>query len=235
MKRLRFWCLTALLPLSLSAPLLNAVELKPFKAKYQAEIGSFSATATRELKVTDSGNYQLSQEANNFFASVVETSQFSTNGNLLVSNRYEYLRKAFGSKRHALLEFDWDKKSVTNDVEGKPWSYDISEGTLDKLNFQLRLRLDLQQGHYDQLSYPVADGGVLKTYQFKVLGKETLETELGTVNTVKVQRIYSKKKDKETWLWFSTDHDYLLVRYLQTKDNGKKKTELVVTDISDIL
>lgn len=210
---------------------LSATELQPFKAHYHADMGSVSATATREL-TRNNGYWELSQKATNFFAKVDETSQFRLDKDQqLVSHQYEYLRKALGSKRHALLKFDWDNNKVSNDVEGKPWSYTIKPNTLDKLNFQLRLRLDLLQQKTEPLVYAVADGGVLKKYRFKIVGEETIDTKLGQLNTVKVQRIYGKKTDKETWLWFSKTHDYLLVKYIQTKDKGKKKTELTITDI----
>ncbi len=227
-----------LLPFTLCALNAIAADVEPFKAYYHADLGSVSADAVRELKRLNDDHWQLSQTADNFFASVVETSEFTNTKDQLVSARYEYQRKAFGSKRHALLAFDWNNQKVTNDVEGKPWSYSIEEGTLDKLNFQLQLRIDLKEQQKSSLNplkktfeYAVADGGVLKIYRFLIIGEEQIDTKLGLIDAIKVKRLYGNKNDRETWLWFSKEHDYLLVKYLQTKDKGKKKTELVITKI----
>lgn len=216
-----------LLPLQLAA-----AELKPFVAHYKAELGSITADATRQLSLDENNQWQLSQEAKNLFASVSESSQFHFQSQKLISQRYEYLRKVFGSTREALLVFDWENNSVSNDVQGKPWSYDIQKGTLDKLNYQLQLRLDLQQQPQGILEYPIADGGVLKHYRFKVVGEEQLETDLGPLQAIKVQRIYGSNSSKQATFWFAKDLNYLLIKYLLINDKGNK-SQLAITQLED--
>lgn len=210
----------------------QAENLTPFTAHYKAEIGSFTARATRSLSLNEQKQWVLSQRAENLFASITESSEFHFEQPQLRSQRYEYLRKVFGSKRHALLTFDWHTKRVTNDVQDKPWSYDIEQGTLDKLNYQLQLRMDLMQESKLPLHYAVADGGVLKQYHFEVIGEEQLATELGELETIKVQRIYPGNNKKETLLWFAKELDYLLVKYQQTNEKGKS-SHLLITSVED--
>ena len=185
--------------------------------------------AIRELSVQQDGIYKLHTEASaslpGFFIKIwlKESSSFSWNSELskLKPVQYEYQRLVERPwpfdiyPRKAVLKFDWEKNRVRNNVQNRPWNLRITEDTLDKLNYQLQIRLDLNQAILPPnsvISYRVADGGSsLQTYRFAVIGDEIIDTPVGKLNTLKVLRL-TNKKDKQTTLWLAKDYEFLLVR-----------------------
>lgn len=205
-------------PTAPSAPILRP---KDFRAIYKAKFSGFSIEASRELHTLPNKQQQLSFRASTWLAKLNETSRFSW-GDLgqLIPRRYEYHRSGLGKPRDAVLDFDWARLKVVNNVQAKPWSMTIPELTLDKLSYQLQLRSDLLNGK-QSLQYDIADGGRLKTYLFEMVGEEMLQTRLGKLATVKIKKIRSTGKKRTTYIWMAKNWDYLLVKLQQTENNGK--------------
>jgi hypothetical protein len=194
---------------------------QPFIATYNANYSGINVSAVRSLKATSDQLLELRFEAKSWIASITEFSQFrwSEAGNL-TPQHYTYERKGLGRERQANLTFNWDDKTVINDVQGKSWSMDLPEVVLDKLGYQLQLRNDLINQR-PLASYKVADGGRLKTYQFKHMGSELLNTSIGPLKTTKVERVREDSK-RTTQIWFADDWDYLIIKLQQTEKDGKK-------------
>ena len=193
---------------------------QPFEATYKAKYRGISVTATRSLKTLDDGSQQYSFVADSLIADLKETSQFQwSESQSVIPLHYTYRRSVFGRKRIAELNFDWDNKKVTNDVENKPWEMSIPTEVQDKLSYHIQLRSDLLNGR--ALSgYDVADGGKLKRYNFEVVGEESLKTRAGRFDVVKVRRIREEDEERQTVIWFAKNWDYMVVR-LQQEDDGK--------------
>ncbi len=199
----------------------SAAELPmPFNAVYKAEYGSLTITATRSLQKISDDSMELRFAAKSWLARIEEVSQFQWDPEgQLVPKKYHYQRSGLGRDRQALLNFDWQNQKVVNNVQNKPWSMDLPQAALDKLSYQLQLRHDLINDKQD-MRYKIADGGRLKTYDFKVLGEETLSTPLGQLNAVKVERIRENAK-RTTHLWLAKDWNHLVVKIRQTEKDGK--------------
>lgn len=205
-------------PKTPAAPMLRP---KDFRAIYKAKFSGFSIEASRELHTLPNQQQQLSFRASTWLAKLNETSQFSWGDvGQLIPRRYEYHRSGLGKPRNAVLDFDWARLKVVNNVQEKPWSMSIPELTLDKLSYQLQLRSDLLNGK-QSLQYDIADGGRLKTYLFEMVGEEMLQTRLGKLATVKIKKIRSTGKKRTTYIWMAKNWDYLLVKLQQTENNGK--------------
>ena len=58
--------------------------------------------------------------------------------------------------------------------------------------------------------------------------EETLDTELGKLRTIKVSLAHDNDQ-RETYIWFAIDWDYLLVRFEQF-EKGKKEFVINLTD-----
>ena len=202
--------------------LLREYRLSPFKATYQSEwdVGfSLSGEAVRKLAQLDNG-WQLSLKASALAASIDESSKLYFSPQGVRPEAYRYQRKVFGKKRSAALDFDWNNNSVSNSVNDQPWQMEIPTGTLDKLSYQLQLRIDLIEDK-TPLQYQVADGGRLKDYKFVREGQETVNTPAGEYQAVKVRRDRGPDSNRETWLWFAPELNYQLVKLLQTEKDGK--------------
>ncbi len=130
---------------------------------------------------------------------------------------YRYDRNGGSKERHAHLLFDWGMRRVENTIGGDAWRMDIPEGTLDKFAVQLAVMHDLAQGRRE-MSYPVADGGKLKTYRFRVVGTETLRLPAGNYQTLKLERLRDKQK-RATLLWCAPALGYLPVQVHQREED----------------
>jgi len=127
------------------------------------------------------------------------------------------------------LKFDWQQMKVTNTINGDPWHMQIPDATLDKLSINLALMAHLSASETD-ISFPVADGGKLKTYDFKVIGKESIDTPLGQISTIKVSRNKRGRKGKQAMLWLAPDLGYLVVRI----DKADKDNDIVTLKIQSL-
>jgi hypothetical protein len=218
-------CCTLLLGSSISAQALSSsTELKPFRALYESKLDvgvELALDAVRELRQDANGHWILTSTAEAVIAGIKESSRFTLNDLQVIPQQYQYHRKVFGKSRDAVLDFDWPNARVTNNVEDKPWHMDIPVGTLDKLSYQMQIRLDLPDGQ-KKLSYPVADGGSLKQYDFEVLGTESVETPAGTFKAIKVQRDRGDDAKRETYIWFAPELDYMIVKLYQIESDGKE-------------
>lgn len=193
---------------------------QPFHATYIAKYSGMSVKATRTLETREDGTQELRFVAKSWLATIQEVSQFSWGpSGQLIPRHYLYKRTGLGYDRTAQLKFDWETGRVENDVQDRPWTMALPEGTLDKLSYQLQLSADMLN-HKHRVSYKVADGGRLKTYDFEVQGQEVLDTPLGKLNTTRIKRLRDDN-ERVTVLWLATDWNHLLVKIWQQEEDGK--------------
>lgn len=197
-----------------------------FRAVYKADYKGLpiSAKGVRELSKTEDGSYLLSSKATALFATITESTEFEIDGHQVRPIEYQYHRKGIGKKREAILNFDWDAKTVLNNVQNKPWTMDVPLGAMDKLLYQFKLREDLLAAHqaeqpWPSLTYVIADGGRLKNYEFEVIGEEQIDTPIGPLNTIKATRVRDNRNRQSTF-WLALDYDFLLVKFQQIEEDG---------------
>ncbi|MCS5572009.1 MAG: DUF3108 domain-containing protein, partial [Pseudomonadales bacterium] len=111
-------------------------------------------------------------------------------------------------------------------------------GTLDKLSLQHKLSRDIAEfmqsnEQPSELSYQIADREKRKTYRFKILNEEVLETPLGPLRTIPVERIRDNKA-RQTCFWFAIDHEYLLVKAVQTENSRGLELRLVNATVNGV-
>jgi hypothetical protein len=216
--------LAVVLLLVATAPMALAQTLQPFRATYSATLDTgvaITADATRELKQLEDGSWVFSSQAQALVASQSEETRFTYSSHGIQPQEYRYRRKVLGRKRAADLSFDWTHNRVTTRIKNKPWQMDVPSATQDKLSYQLQLRLDLAAGKRELL-YPVADGGPLSEYRFRVLGEETVTTPEGDYVALKVERVRETDSPRTTHIWFAPALDYLIVKLHQTESDGKE-------------
>jgi hypothetical protein len=123
---------------------------------------------------------------------------------------YHFRREGTEAGRSLDLTFDWSRGRAAITSEGKPWSMEVPAGVQDKLSVLLALRQDLGVAQGER-SYRVADGGRLKTYGFRVLGRESLPGPDGERDTMALER--SKDgREADYRLWMAPDLNQLPVR-----------------------
>ncbi|GAB6040409.1 DUF3108 domain-containing protein [Endothiovibrio diazotrophicus] len=150
---------------------------------------------------------------------VEEESHWRLDGDHPRPERYRYHRFGGKKERRVELRFDWQAGQVVNDISGDRWTMEIPAGTLDKLVYQVAIMLDLERG-LRAMSYAIADGGTLKHYHLEVTGEETLETPLGPLRTLRIERTKESSK-RTTRLWCAPRFHFLPVRIEQVKQDGE--------------
>ena len=158
---------------------------------------------------------------------IIEESQWSEHEPQLRPEHYTYQHTGGKKDRFVDIVFDWEKNRITNQVGDSVWSMTLQPEILDKLLYQLAIMRDLQRGRLPQ-SYTIADGGKIKSYEFEVLGEESVQTPLGTQQTIKLARYKSGSKDK-TLLWCAINLEYLPIKVENTEQDGQVTTALIKT------
>ncbi|MFQ5469172.1 MAG: DUF3108 domain-containing protein [Gammaproteobacteria bacterium] len=220
----------------LSAQANEAVVINSFSTKYTFVVDNMDlGFVTRTMRYNSDGSYRFESfsEATgilSFFVSdkILEKSIGKHIKDSLRPDTYVYQRSEGKKDRHVKLSFDWDKNRVTNKINGDLWNMTVPTGALDKLIYQYVMMLDLQKGQ-TTLEYKIADGGRLKDYQFDLVGKETIDTPLGSFKTVKYKRVNDKRG---TVIWFAERLNYLPVR-IEQQDNGND-LKMVVTRVKGL-
>lgn len=203
---------------------LMAAELQPFSASYTADWKQlpFSGTAERSLQAQDDGTWKLDFSASMLVAGLNETSWLSVVNGVIQPHKYRYARTGMGKSKKIKQDFNWSAQQVTGSDRGVPINVTLMQGVQDKSSYQLALQRDLADGK-TSMSYQVLDGEDLETYDFRVLGEESVETMVGTVDAIKVERVRDPtQSQRKTVLWFAKNWDFLLVRLQQVEKDGKE-------------
>ena len=211
--------------------------LPPFHAEYSLQRNGITlGTSTRSLSAAPNNTfvYAASTQATGIIAWFVkdhvdERSTWRFDGGYIRPLEYVYNRYGGSKTRRVKLDFDWQRHIVINTIDGDPWRMEIPDHAQDKLVYQLSIMYDLLNGKKD-LHYKIADGGKLKDYAFEIQGEETLNTELGKIKTVRIQRIGDKR---DTTVWCAPKYAYLPVRLEQQDTDGSELT-MQVTSIQGI-
>ena len=216
-------CVATMLLALIGLP-LQAAELQPFSATYttDSEKVPVSGTSGRALKALGNGCWELSFEAAVLVIRFHEVSTFCVEDGTFLPQTYRYERRSLGKSREVEQDFDWAGRQVVGNNRGKPVRIALERGMLDNSTYQLVLQQDVAAGK-KSMSYQVADGNEISTYDFRVLGEERVPTQAGWIAAVKVERVRDPaESSRKTVMWFAKDWGHLLVRLHQVEEDGKE-------------
>ena len=220
-------CRIALISFSLvSMPNALAVKIQTYSADYSATFNGMEIEANHQLIQSDSGLYQETFKASNILGKINEQANFRIVTNTeVVPEEYSYERSLLGSTRAEQQIFDWPNQEVQYSKKGRVTKIPVKSGYLDIITHKFQLRLDLQAGKQD-LSYPVITRGKLKLYNYEIVSYGILNTAIGPLNTVLVQRVREDNK-RQTKIWFASDWDYLAVKLQQVEDGDSHEMNII--------
>ena len=206
-------------------------EFPYFIATYTANIKGLSAQASREFKPINGALAELSFKASSWLARLEERAQFLWEDQLIQPVRFNYSRKVMGKTRKRALNFDPQNKTITSTYKDKTYTITNQDEVLDSLSFQLQLQYDLLEHHLPKANkskiYRIADKDQIKQYRIEIVGNELIETELGSLSTIKI-KVIRENKNRTTYLWLAKKWHNLLVR-LEQRKNKKKEFEIQLT------
>lgn len=93
-------------------------------------------------------------------------------------------------------------------------------GIIDRHTLTVALMSDLRSGKNKSFSYPALNKGKLDTFRFKLTGEEVLDTALGKLKTVRLERIRDTADGKTTRIWFAKERNYAPVKIQELDSKG---------------
>lgn len=206
--------------------------LTPFSASYSTsyKLGWFTLNidGSRELKLLDNNQWQLTFDASTNGASINEKSIFSIEDNQITPVEYHYKTGGLLNKTPLNIHFDNAKNTITDSNSNKTYADIWQKNIQDNLTYIVQASIDLSQGK-TELHYPIFKGDYVKLYSFEVVGEEVINTKIGKLKTIKVERV-GDKQDRTITAWFSTDNNYQLVRLNESK-KGKTTYQIDISNL----
>jgi len=219
--------------LTLNIPIqASASPLSTYSANYSAEFNGLEIKATNRIEELSPGQYRETFAARNILGKIDEETLFNMSENhQIIPQQYSRKQSIMGVPRKESQVFDWPNTLLRYTKKGQTTEIPIIVGTLDITTHKLQLRRDLQAGK-GIFSYPVISRGKLKQYTYKIVALEVLETAIGPLNTVKMQRVTAEEK-RQTSIWFAADWDYLIVKLMRTEDDESYYMDLIDGQINN--
>lgn len=224
-----------------AAPATAAVQLlppTPYEATYQARSRGLTTDAYRYLRVEEDGVYEVSHGLSlsvlgATLIRVEETSQFLWRDHGAMPLWYSYEQGGV-RRRHEKVTFDWIAQQAEVDTDRGDYQIPVSAGVLDNLSFSTQMSAELQSRRTDPpiavdevLTFQIVDRDEIDIHDYRVTSYETIDTLMGPLNTVKLERIRAPESRRKTEIWLAPAYEYVLAKLVQTESNGSQ-TELVL-------
>ena len=211
-----------------SASMADAIDLKPFKATYNAEWkGMTAGTTVLELRRAGPDTFSYSSTSNArgvfrmaFSETLVQTSTFRLQDGAVQPLTFRGIDE---KEREINLDFDWTNLRVTGVAKGHNVDLAMTEGTQDAMSLQISMLRNLATGKVPP-TVSLIDSDKLKDYELRTEGSARVETVLGELDTV----IYTTRRansDRMTRTWVAPALGYLPVKAERIRG---KKTEFTL-------
>ncbi len=216
------------------AVLANAdARLPDFTARYtvtkaELEIISMTITLQRGARIKYRAVSEPVGLAAWFFGDhrIHELSVLEQIDNQVVPLAYHYVHEGSDENRNEHYQYDWTRNIADVYSGGQQRILKIPDGTLDKSSLQLALIQDARDCA-KTYRYSVISRGELKTYVFRNLGTQTVETELGLFETVKLERRKNDEENTTYTTWIAPELNFLPVK-VENREDGDLVLSLVL-------
>ena len=226
MRLLAFVLLLLAMPLSAETP---AASVQPFSLSYSV-IRNKAVLGVAELhnKQASPGYWQfISKTTATEGVATIAGASIHEQSNLIARNG---LLELFSNRLETKVAWKTLLKTTKLDDSVKTYVYKDSKGTklapyrpglLDQHSLTLALIADLNaQNKGPSFVYMVVNREKVEPYTFKIVATQTLNTAIGKLNTIRVDRIRESNDGKTTRIWFAVDKNYMPVRIQQNDENG---------------
>lgn len=207
---------------------LHAQDVAEYSARYQASANGVSAVAQREFIRINDNSYRLqirllAEIAGQQLAKLEQTSEIAFINNTFQPLSYSYMLSGISTVAHA-INYNWEAKLALSRRDEESWTIDLNGAVWDQLSHQFALRqifvnkkAETNSGEHEFL---LIDGDEVEIHRYTVIGEEILITTLGSLSTVRLERIQEDSESRKTSIWLAKDWGYLLARIEQINDSG---------------
>jgi len=222
--------------LLLCAPALAAAQsLAPFSAQYRIYVNKIPTPIKADLVLepaSGADRYHMRFEAHSWLLNNREESWFHWNDCAPRTQRYEHEFKGFGKHRYHDTTFNWEQGRAVSESDSGEESFPIPDDALDELSMLLRARCVFATGdkEYDATS---VYGDDLREHHFIVIARETIDTPMGDLDTLVVEkkREEDKEESRRTLFWVAPKVGYMVVKARHI-ESALLHGELIMTEYS---
>lgn len=148
---------------------------------------------------------------------IVEESILPSGTLVPLPTQYRFTHTGGGHDQHAVVYFDRKTLRATGRTpKGEPVHVAIGPHTLDRLSLQLALMQAVSQGRRPLTFTTVETADKLSHYTFHDLGHTRIDTALGAMDVVRIQRLWKRKRIRFDF-WLAPSLHYLPVKLEQTQ------------------
>lgn len=184
--------------------------------------GNFGLGTGTEVLESDGKSYSIvSQTHPTGIAALIPKARIRRESRGMITSqglRPQQFLEQRGKDEPAVAKFDWEKKLITFEREGKAQSEALPNITYDRLCIAYNFAFRQPQG--EDFQFSMTDGKRLSEYRYVLVGKEILKTPMGEVQTVHWTKQREKETDRGADLWLATDQYFLPVRIVFTDKDG---------------
>ena len=166
----------------------------------------------------------LNQTHKNFELIIIDDEN-SKQSNKVLKEIKKINKKILVIKKEEILTYDQSLSVAKYRAKKKKQQIFKRDAHLNNLTAQIKLQSDLIN-KAQLLRYAVIRKGKIKLLNYTIMGEEFLKTELGVISTIKLKRI-RQTSNRETFLWFAPQWNYLLVKLEQKEKGGENYTMLL--------
>ena len=116
------------------------------------------------------------------------------------------------------VRFDWERMQATLFNGEATKVVPLPDNTWDTTSFGYNFSYFRPQAR--QFMVNLTDGRRINDYEYAVLGRERLETDIGTLDTLHVKRVRDADDKRSFEVWLAVDRYYAPVRIRYTDKNG---------------
>ena len=122
-------------------------------------------------------------------------------------------------------EFDWSNNKLRLIQGDSNEIVDLPQGTIDQVSLPYAFAFS---GKVPQnLSVYFTDGRRLKQYQLRVVGEERIDTALGSLATIHIEKVRGPDDKRSFEFWLAIDHNHLPVQVRFTHKKGRQFDSVV--------
>ncbi len=222
MKRI-VWALGALMV----AGATSAQDIDHLRAEFSVLLNGDKTRGVNILNIDrNKDRYHVHFSLAHWLLDVEQKASFTWKDCTAVPETFSYKAKALGVRREERLVFDAKTQMVLYQGKEGDTLLSTKDGAFDSVSFFFEARCDLMAGK-TSFTYPVVRDDEIKKVTFNVVGKEVVNTGIGSFESLIVERDRGNSK-RRTRFWVAPELDYQLVQI--SHDENRQLSVTVTLD-----